>query len=399
MVEEPPNNRWFYLAIATLSQVSLATIHLGIPTLMPLIQEELRLNLTEVGVLVSVVNLGVVASAVGAGKLADRFGERLVIGYGTIAGGFLILLVHLAASFPTLLSVFLLLGVPMATGTPAGSKAVAGWFRPTERATAMGIRQTGIPLGGTIAALILPSIALASGWRSALSAVGIITIIVGLGVLKLYREPARITVKRESIPVVGIREILRRRDIWAVTLYAATLAGGQWCYLSYIELYLTRDVYFPLVLAAALLAAGQIGGASGRIITGLMSDRLFAGRRRPVMILLGLLAIVMCLGTASFSPSTPKWCVAIIVASLGFATMSWQGLYLTLVAEIVGTRRAGQAIGLTNTVVFSGIVLFPPVFGFIGDATATYRWAWIAAALLIIAPLWLVGRLKEGNKS
>ena len=136
------NSRWFYLGIATVSQTALATIHLGIPTLMPLIQAELTLNLTEVGMLVSGVNIGVVVTVLSAGRAADRFGERVIIGYGTIAGGAIVMMVHFAGSFAALLPVFLLLGVPMATGTPAGSKAVAGWFPQKGRGTAMGIRQT-----------------------------------------------------------------------------------------------------------------------------------------------------------------------------------------------------------------------------------------------------------------
>ena len=389
------DSRWFYLGIATLSQTALATIHLGIPTLIPLIQAELALNLTEVGMLVSSVNIGVVATVLWAGRAADRFGERLVIGYGTIAGGTMVLMVNFSESFVSLLPVFFLIGAPMATGTPAGSKAVAGWFPQKERGTAMGIRQTGVPVGGTIAALVLPSLGLAFGWRFALSATGLVTIAMGISVLLLYKQPEHLSVSRGSALIGGARDIIRRKDIWAVTLYAAIMAGCQWCYLSYIELYLTEDILLSLILAATLLAAGQISGAVGRIVFGLVSDRLFLGRRKPVMILLGIVGIAMAILMAFLRPETPAWFIFVVVCFLGLGTMSWQGLYLTLVSEIVGSRMAGVAVGMTNTVTFFGIVVLPPVFGFIADRSESYQMAWLALAAVIVLPLVLLSRVKE----
>lgn len=393
----PPSRRWFYLFVATLSQTAMSTIHMGIPTLVPLIQEELGLTLTEVGVLVAMINVGVVAAVLGAGKAADRYGERRLIGYGTAACGLLVLTVHLAGGFAGLLVVFLLLGLPVATSTPAGSKAVAGWFPERERGMAMGVRQTGIPLGGTIGALTLPALGLVVGWRWALSLAGAVTIVTGLLVLLFYKEPRRPLPAPGAAapPGGGLRDIVRRGDIWAAAFYAAVLAGCQWCYVSYIELYLTEHIHYPLVFAAQLLALGQICGGAGRIVFGIVSDRLFFGRRGPVLVMLGLLGAAAGVATALLSPSMPAWLAALMVMLLGLGTMSWQGLYLALVARIVGTRVAGAAIGLTNTVAFVGVVVLPPVFGAIADVTHSYQAAWIAMALAITLPLPFLRRVRE----
>ena len=81
----------------------------------------------------------------GMGKAADRYGERRVIGYGTAACGLLVLAVHFAGSFGALLVVFLLLGIPVATSTPAGSKAVAGGSRTGSGAWPWGCARPGFP--------------------------------------------------------------------------------------------------------------------------------------------------------------------------------------------------------------------------------------------------------------
>ena len=393
----PEPRRWFFLFIATLSQTAMSTIHMGIPTIVPLIQAELGLNLTEVGVLVSMINVGVVAAVLGMGKAADRYGERRIIGYGTAACGLLVLTVHVAGSFVALLVVFLLLGIPVATSTPAGSKAVAGWFPDRERGMAMGVRQTGIPAGGTIGALTLPAMGLVFGWRWALSLVGVVTIAAGLLVLACYKEPARPQAVSGAAPAGGLRDIVRRSEIWAAAFYAAVLAGCQWCYISYIELYLTENIFYPLVFAAHLLAVGQACGGTGRIVFGIASDRLFFGRRVPVLVMLGVLGTAAGVATALLSPGMPAWLVVAVVSLLGLGTMSWQGLYLALVAKIAGTRVAGVAIGLTNTVAFVGVVLFPPVFGAIADYTHSYQTAWIAMAVAVALPLPFLWRVREDS--
>ena len=99
----------------------MAVIHLGIPALIPLIQDELKLSRTEVGLLTSVLNSGVVVAAIAAGKAADRFGERLIIAYGAMACGIIVMGMNWVAGFATLFPVLLLLGLATATSTPAGA--------------------------------------------------------------------------------------------------------------------------------------------------------------------------------------------------------------------------------------------------------------------------------------
>ncbi len=365
----------------------MSLIHLGIPALVPFIQHELRLSRTEVGFISSVLNGGVACAAIAAGKAADRIGERLIMAYGAIGIGLFAIGLNWTANYGALLFVLLLIGLAAATSTPAGSKAVVGWFSGTERATAMGIRQTGIPLGGAIAALSLPSLALGFGWRLALTCAGVIAIAMGFAALRLYEEPSGANLLGSKKAMAGIKDLLRMREIWAVLLYVFTLSGAQWCYLTYIELYLTQTLQFPIRAAAALLAIGQIFGTGGRIGWGVVSDRLMGGRRKPGLLLVGFLATLMTLGVSLFSANTPFVLVAALVALFGLTIMGWNGLYLALISELVGTRVAGLSIGLSNTGAFLGIVVLPPLFGFLVDHTGSYRLAWMALAAMVLIAL------------
>jgi sugar phosphate permease len=80
-----------------------------------------------------VLNGGAAAAGIPAGKAVDRIGERLILAYGTIASGIIIMGVNAVSNLTGLLAVLLLVGFITTTTVPAGSKVVARWFSERER--------------------------------------------------------------------------------------------------------------------------------------------------------------------------------------------------------------------------------------------------------------------------
>lgn len=379
--------RWFLLGIATVAQVSVSAIRLGILALMPYIRQDLGLDRAQVGLISSVINAGAVAAGIPAGKAVDRYGERLVIGWGCILSGLVILGVLFARNFPALLVILIATGLLNTSAVPAGGKLVAKWFRNNERGTAMGIRQTGVPLGGAIAAVTLPPLALFIGWRAALAVVGVVAIVIGIGALYVYREPSAAALARPHGARIRVRSLLARNDLRAVLAYVFLFGASQWCFLTYLALYLTEAINLSVVAAGALLGLGQLCGTLGRVGWGLASDRLFGGRRRPALLLVGALAVAATLALALISPGTPIVVIAGIVALLGVNLQGWNGLAHALAAELGGARGAAVALGMTSSVGFIGVVLLPPLFGALVDWAESYRAAWVVLSGLLVAAL------------
>jgi predicted MFS family arabinose efflux permease len=76
--------------------------------------------------------------------------------------------------------------------------------------------------------------------------------------------------------------------------------------------------------------------------------------------------------------------------ALGATALSWNGLAVTLMAELGGYHRAGAAIGLNSAGVYFGALIGAPIFGAIVDASGSYRVAWLmlaAAGLSALIPL------------
>lgn len=389
------HKRWFLLAVATVAQISMAAIRLGVLALIPFIRQDLALDRTQIGLISTILNAGGAAAGIPAGKAVDRFGERLVIGLGAVGSGIVILGVGITQSLTVLFLVLIATGLLTTAAAPAGGKIVVRWFSGSERATAMGIRQTGVPLGGAIAAVALPPIAFLTSWQTALSVAGFFAIVIGIAALYLYREPVETRHYEGHGPGAGIKALLARADIRAVLTYSFLFGAGQWCYLTYLTLYLTEAIHTSVIAAGTLLGVAQLCGTAGRVGWGVVSDRFFDGRRKPALLIVGGLAVVMTLAMTLMSPATPFAVIVVITALLGLTLQGWNGLAHTLASELAGARVAGVAVGMTNSIGFVGVMLLPPVFGAVVDWSDSYRAAWLMLTGLLLVPLWALVYVKE----
>ncbi|MCW2522528.1 MAG: hypothetical protein JWO63_863, partial [Frankiales bacterium] len=139
--------RWLILALGLLAQAATCSFVYGLAMIVPQLREQLHISLGQAGVLVGAPALGLLLTLIGWGALADRFGERWVIFAGlALAAVFLVVgsRTHTLAALSLLL---VLAGAAAASVNAASGRMVLGWFAPHERGLAMGIRQTGQPLG------------------------------------------------------------------------------------------------------------------------------------------------------------------------------------------------------------------------------------------------------------
>jgi hypothetical protein len=67
----------------------------------------------------------------------------------------------------------------------------------------------------------------------------------------------------------------------------------------------------------------------------------------------------------------------------GLTLIGYQGLWITMVAEVAGPVRVGAATGFAVTFVGIAIALSPPFFGLVSDIAGTYRAIWGVLAVLI----------------
>src|SRR2546425_11536938 len=175
-----------------------------------------------------------------------------------------------------------LLGIGESGNFPAAVKTVAEWFPQRERALATGIFNAGSNVGVVLAALLVPWIALALGWRWAFMAPGALDLVWLAAWLAFYRDPGRHPrVSRAELawirsdPVepggggpVAWRCLLRRRQTWAF-ITGKALTDPVWLfYLFWLPKFLEANFGVRLAgLAAPLVVIYVAGGALSIIPT------------------------------------------------------------------------------------------------------------------------------------
>jgi len=144
--QECDNFRWTILALVSMSHIFGASAQYGINTLAPFYQDDLGLSHAQVGLFFTAFYLAMTSVSFVAGLLADRLGVRKTMLQGHVVVGVFTVSASLAPSFTWAFVSFFLAGLGYSFLSPSSSKGVMGWFNRDERAAAMGIKQTGVPI-------------------------------------------------------------------------------------------------------------------------------------------------------------------------------------------------------------------------------------------------------------
>ncbi len=337
---------------------------LGIPSIAPLIRDDLALSVAEAGSFISAYYIGPSLMSLPAGWMADRWGvlPSMVLGQVLIAVG--LVAVGGSHAFPLMAACMVVSGAGYGILNPTTTKAGMAWFPPRQRATVVGLKQVGLPLGGALGALTMPPLALAFGWRTAVVLPAALVAVLALVTWLLYREPPTAPQGGTSVAPLSLRMIL----------------------------------HLSLVDAGHYLVMAQVTGMVGRVIFGMLSDRLFGGRRRIVLVIAGIGSTVCSLVMAGTGPGTGWWVLAPLALAFGFFGIGWNGVQHTLLAELVGPRDTGTAVGLGLAISSFGVTICPPLFGLAVQHLGSFRIPWIGLGVVMALNMCLLIPVRERRR-
>jgi len=366
-----PRYRWAILAAGVAGQASFSAILLGLPAIAPQIQRGYHLTLTQVGVVLAAINFGLILTLLPWGIVADRIGERAVLTTGLLGCAGALVGAGFTSSMATLVAALAGAGALGGGTQSASGRAVMSWFGPDERGLALGIRQTAVPLGGAIAAGVLPALAGLSLHVAffGLAAGCVVGALVGFALLR--SEHQRTHEDEDHKPP------LRNPRIWLLCLASTFYVATQISILGFLVLFLHNDRGVSTAAAAGALAAMQIAGGVARIVVGRVSDRM---RARIVPLRRIALGLAASTAAAAVLVHVTLWILVPVLFVAGVAGLSWNGLSYTAAAESAGRRRSGASIGLQQTFLSGGSIVAPIAF-----AAAVHHGSWRLGFLLAAA--------------
>jgi MFS family permease len=313
------------------------------------------------------------------GALSDRFGTRSVV----LAGGVLLGLGLVMASRAATLAQFqVLFGVIV--GLAAGSlytpmtATTTRWFTQ-HRSLAVALVSAGLSVGSAIMGPLARWLISMDDWRFAMFVIGDVVWLVIIPAALLVREaPASTTAAVPSATAgadgreLTVAQALRTPQFAVIALtYFACCAAHSGPIFHMVTHAIDHGV--AVMAAATVLSVASLASLSGKIICGLVADRVGAKRTLVAGLALQAVAVSLYLFTRELASF---YAVALV---FGFAYGGVMPLYAILVREYFGARIMGSIFGAVAFTSTLGMALGPMAGGWLYDAFGSYFWLFIGS--------------------
>ena len=377
--------RWVVLAAGTLAQASFSASSVGLPALGPALKSHYGLTLGETGVVLGAIGIGMLFTLLPWGLIADRVDERWVIATGLTGASALLVVAASTDTFASVAGTLVGVGALGASVNAASGRAIMAWFPSSELGVALGIRQTAIPIGGAVGALLLPVLASAGGTRTAF------LFLAGACVTGAAIAAAFVRGGGASEPELeDVTRPVRDPRMWLLGSGTGLYLTAQIGITGFVVLFLHEHRHVSTHAAAGLLAAINILAIAARIGSGRISDRL--GSR---LVPLRAIGVVLAVSTAGVAAATeaPLGVLVPLFLVAGVLSMSWNGLAYAAAAETAGAAHTGAALGFQQTLLGVVVAGAPPVVAIV--ATHSWRLAFVLAAVGPALGVAILRRLRD----
>jgi nitrate/nitrite transporter NarK len=262
----------------------------------------------------------------------------------------------------------------------------------------MSVKQSGVPLGGAFAGLIVPPVAIWGGWQLSLIVVAVLSLVAAVAVqpwrarLDAGRDVTRMPTLANLFSPSNLTApfaVIRQNPImYRVSFAGFCFACVQGCLLTFFVTQLTTEIGYTLAVAGAAFSAMQFSGTFARVIMGWLADKMGGPR---ALILLAILSSIMIFVVSRIAPGWPVWLVTLIGLVVGTTSTSWNGVYLAEIARLAPKGKVGDATAGSTILTFSGYLLAPMVFALAVPIVGAYGVCFVALsfiALLAVPALW-----------
>ncbi len=396
---------WMFLmsAVAYLDRVNISIAGQSV-------QEDFGLTNIQLGWVFSAFVIGYALFQVPGGRLADRFGARLVISVGVLWWGVFTTITawvppNLPMSLALLIGVRFLLGLGEAVVYPSSNRLVSNWIPSSERGLANGLIFAGVGAGAGVTPPIIIYVVSRWGWQWSFYVSALIGLATGVIWYLIARDRPKDhpLASREEIdyierglpahdpdqsPSLPLRTILRSRNVWGITLAYFAFGYVAYIFFTWFFIYLSRErgldlkssAFFSMLPFIAMAVFAPVGGWVADLITRHYGKR--PGRCGVAIVSFVFAAIFIIAATLVDNARL----ASLVLAGGAGALYLAQSAFWSVTADI-GGKSAGTTSGIMN------------MGGQIGGTTTASLTPWIAdhfgwtASFLLAAGLCLGGAI------
>ena len=377
------------LTLAGQATGTMATTML--PAVAPAVAASLGVPSSLIGYQISLLAAAMLFSLVFGGNLSTRWGACRVqqVALSLLMAGCIVAMgPHV--SFFFLSAIFLGLGYGLLT--PSGSHLLMRFTPANRRNLLFSVKQTGVPVGGFVSAIIAPLVATAFGWRWSL-AICALSLFVLIAFLQRHRAQWDDDRKPDSPvvinPLSGITIIWRHRALRYLSVAGACLVVPQIGITTFTVVLFAEQMGYSLVAAGVVLSASHVAGVAGRVFWGWVADMT-----RNCYTVLSVLTAVMLAASLLCFAITPGWPIVVSCALffvLGATASGWTGAFLAEVARQAPpdsvSRATGGSLFFVNTGKLIGPIALANAYAFSGSYAAAFGLLAIPSAAALVCLL------------
>jgi MFS transporter, ACS family, hexuronate transporter len=361
------NVRWWIVWTLFFSTVTNYISRQTFSVLAPLITAQYHLTHTDLSKILGAFQISYALTWLLGGIFLDAVGTRLGLALAVVFWSVINILTGFASSVFGFAAFRFLLGIGEGFNWPGASKTVAEWFPSQERSLAVAIFDSGSSVGGAVAALAIPLVALAFGWRSAFlfsGALGFIWLAVWLRVYHPLDRHPRVT--KEEVALIRAGQdapstsaergaqrwltLARNRNVWGIVLGRALTDPIWWFYVFWLPQYLSDARGFSLQRIALFawipFIAADLGNFTGGWISGYCIRRGVSVLRARTWV-----CVVSCLPILAGIPAASVHSVYFALGLICFALWgyaSWSTMGLTLPSDLFPQDVVATVTGLSG---------------------------------------------------
>ena len=339
-----------------------------------------------------------------AGKCQDRFGpRRTALICGVLVGLGFIWISQTTNYVAWVLGFGVLAGAGIGFGYAAATPPALKWFPPAKTGLIAGLVVCGFGLASLYIAPLAQYLLGIWGLQKAMLFFGIAFLVVVCGLAMLLVNPpagyvpegAGVNVSQTvSSDIAEIEakpsEMLKTRAFYTIWLIYFIGAGAGLMVIGSLAGMAKKSMGELAFLVVAILA---IGNAGGRIIAGILSDKI--GRRATLMIMLGVQTILMLVAIPIVGAEKSSAVVIVLLATfIGFNYGTNLSLFPSLTKDNWGLKNFGINYGIVFTAWGVGGFVMGRSSKMLIAHTGTYTSSFLTAAALLIVGVFLAFTLK-----
>lgn len=416
--------QWSTFLAATLGYGLYYVCRLSLNVVKKPIVEEGIFSETELGIIGSVLFFTYAIGKFTNGFLADRSNINRFMATGLLVTALVNLALGLVNSFILFAILWGISGWFQSMGAASCVVGLSRWFTDKERGSYYGFWSASHNIGEAMTFIVVASIVSALGWRYGFLGAGVVGLFGTLIIwLCLHDTPQSKGLPAVNAPKVkeeksaketeefnrAQKAVLRNPAIWILALSSAFMYISRYAVNSWGIFYLEAQKGYTTLDASLIISISSVCGIVGTMFSGVISDKLFGGRRNAPALIFGLMNVAaLCLFL--LVPGVHFWIdvTAMIMFGLGIGVLLCflGGL---MAVDIAPRNASGAALGVVGIASYAGAGLQDIMNGILieGNKTVTngvevydftyINWFWIGAALISVLLALLVWNAKSND--